>query len=208
MNGLVKGWSAAVVVMVVAGSAQAAVTGVSGAATLGPPPPVASVPAIISPNAQVWDELQNVTLPAGGVQVDMLVNGGTMSSTSPTPGVVTGTVDSHFIHFSAVPNQGAVGSVTFNAPILAVIYSITFLDNTDALLGAGGTTYPTGWSGRDLSSLSVLNASGNVLNFNFFEPGGGALRIEQVRVLTNAIPAPGSAALAGLAALLVARRKR
>lgn len=207
MNGLATGCFGVAAAMVVAGSAHAAVTGVSGAATLGAPPPVASVPAIISPNAQVWDEQQNVTLPAGGLQVDMLVNGGFMTSTAATPGVVTGIVDSHFIHFSAVPNQGAIGSVTFNAPILAVIYSLNFLDWSDPVLGSFGTVYPTGWSGRDLSTISVVTANVNVLNFNFFEPGGGALRIEQVRVLTQ-VPAPGAATLAGIGALVVTRRKR
>ncbi len=211
MSGLQRGWAWFAAVMVCgvgAGSSHAAVSSVSGQANFNAIPPlVASVPNIISPNAEVWDELQSVTLPSGGIQVDMLVNGGTMSSTSPTPGVVTGIVDSHFIHFSAVPNQTAVGSVTFNAPILAVIYSFNFLNASDAPLGWPGTTYPTGGAGREMSAFSVLNASGSTLNFNLFEPGGAALRMEQIRVLT-AVPAPGAAALASLAALVASRRKR
>ncbi len=188
--------------------ANAAITSVAGSANYNAIPPlVASVPNIISPNAEVWDELQSVTVPSGGLQVDMLVNGGTMSSTLPTPGVVNGVVDSHFIHFSAVPNQAAIGSVTFNAPILAVIYSFNFLNASDAPLGWPGTTYPTGIGGREMSLASVVNASGNTLSFNLFEPGTAALRIEQIRVLT-AVPAPGAAALAGLAALVASRRKR
>lgn len=191
---------------IVAGAASAAVSGVTGQGQLIAPPPVANFPGLTGPLADVWNEQTNVTLPASGILVDMLVNGGFMSSNAPTPGVVTGAVDSHFIHFTAGSVSQAAGQVTFSAPILAVIYSDVWLDQSD-FLGAFGTTYPTGQPFRGMNNLGIVVANGNVLDFNFAD-FSGAVEVEQVRVLTRAIPAPGAAALAAVGGLMMARRRR
>ncbi len=193
-------------VMVMSGVASAAVSGVTGQGQLIAPPPIADFPTLTGPLADVWNEQTNVTLPASGILADMLVNGGFMSSNAPTPGVVTGTVDSHFIHFTAGSVTQAIGQVVFSAPILAVMYSDLYLDQSD-FLGAFGTTYPTGQPSRGMNSNGLVVANGNVLDFDF-SAFSGAVEIEQVRVLTRAIPAPGALALAGLGGLTLARRRR
>ncbi len=190
-----------------AGVSSAAITAWSGQAQLIAAPVLADFPVLTGPLADAWDEQVNVTTPSGGVQVDMLVNGGFMTSGAATPGVVVGIYDSHFVHFTAGPNGfQAVGTVTFNAPIEAVIFSDTFLDFSDGIFGAGGTTYPTGQIGRGINPGTFLIANGNVLSFDFLGIPG-AIEIEQVRVLTR-VPTPGSVALGGLGVLVALRRRR
>lgn len=190
-----------------AGVSGAAVTGVTGQGAQISPPVLADFPVLTGPLADVWDEQVNVTTPSSGVQVDMLVNGGFMTSGAATPGLVVGIYDSHFVHFTAGPLAfQATGSVTFNAPIEAVIFSDTFLDLSDGIFGAGGTTYPTGQIGRGINPGSFLIANGNVLQFDFAGIPG-AIEIEQVRVLTR-VPTPGTVALAALSGLVALRRRR
>ncbi|MGD9692193.1 MAG: hypothetical protein AB7G17_12215 [Phycisphaerales bacterium] len=205
MNRTKLGCVGVAVGLVGAGVSMGAITSVAGTVTQIGAPTLANWPTLTGPLADAWDEQQSVTLPAGGVFVDMLVSGGTMSSTSPTPGVVTGIVDSHMLHWSVGPVPQATGTVTFNAPIEGVIYGDLLLDATDALLGAGGTTYPTGQVGRGMNFAGVLTATGNQLHFNFIH-ATGAIDIEQVRVLTR-VPAPGGVCV-GMLGLAAAMRRR
>lgn len=205
-NGM-RGVVCAAVACGAAGVAGAAITSVTGQGVQISPPVLADFPVLTGPLADAWDEQVNVTAPSGGVQVDMLVGGGFMTSGAPTGGVLTAIYDSHFVHFTAGPNGfQAVGSVTFNAPIEAVIFSDLFLDLSDGIFGAGGTTYPTGQFGRGINPGTFLIASGNVLQFDFLGIPG-AIEIEQVRVLTR-VPTPGSVALGALGVLTALRRKR
>ncbi len=189
-----------------AGVSSGAITSVAGMGAQIAPPPIADFPTLSGPFADAWDEQQNVTLPAGGVLVDMFVNGGSMTSGAPTPGVVTGVVDSHFLHQTLGTVPSTSGTVTFSGAILGVIYSDNLLDLSD-FLGAGGTVYPTGQVFRGMNPGGFLSASGNTLQWNF-QSFTGAIEIEQVRVLTRAIPAPGGVCLAGLGGLWGMRRRR
>ncbi len=208
MLGTWKTVVAGLTIGVSAGAACATVTGVSGRAKLVSPPASATFPAILSSRAQVWNERVGVTAPAGGFVVNMLVNGGAMSSRSPTGGVVTGVVDSHFIHWSPLFGRSASGTVTFSDPIVGVMYNDLWLNASDGALGAAGTVYPTGTSvGRGMHPVSSrVFASGNTLRFDFQRFAGD--RIEQVRVLTRPVPAPSGVCVAGLAMVGFARRRR
>lgn len=190
-----------------AGVAGAAISGVVGNGQLISPPAIANFPTLTGPLADAWNEQTNVTLPSSGVLVDMFVNGGFMTSGAATPGVVTGVVDSHFLHWTAGPVPQAIGTVTFSMPILGVIFSDTLLDATDALLGWGGTTYPTTLAQRGMNPFGSLVANGNTLQFNFLS-AAGFIDIEQVRVLTRAVPAPGGVCLGVLGLAAGLRRRR
>lgn len=187
-----------------AGSAQAAIVSVSLPNLQIAPPPVANFPALTFPDAVAWDEQQGVPVSAG-VLANLTVNPG--NSGSPTPGMVVGVFDSHFIHWGHFTGVAASGTVTFSGPIEAVIYGDTLLNLSDPTFGALGTVYPTGQPLRGLNNNSFIAISGNTLTFNF-NPVAGATEVEQVRVLTRPVPAPGAAALAGLGGLLIARRRR
>lgn len=185
--------------------ASAAIVGVTGMTTwLGVPPPSCVPTALTGQFAFAWDEQQNVFL---NQPVDMVNNPG--SSNAPVPGFVNGVYDSHFLHFD---NQSgtppATGTITFNNPIVAVIYKNGLLDISDPTAGAGGTTYPTGFFFRGLQTApsSFVTISGNTLTFdlNTFHP---VYVIDQIRVLTQA-PTPGSMALLGLAGAATLRRCR
>ncbi len=187
-----------------AAASQGAIVSVSGQVTQIAPPTNANFPTLLGPLAQAWDEQQAVTVSAG-LFADITANPG--SSGSPTPGVVFGNFNSHFLHISSVPAPGfAGGLVTFDGPIVAVMFNDTTLDLSDTL-GAFGTTYPTGLVGRGIGGQSNLAVLGNTLRFSLFGSATGALDIEQVRVLTQPVPAPGALALGGLGLIALRRRR-
>jgi uncharacterized protein (TIGR03382 family) len=187
-----------------ASPALGAIVSVSGQCVQVSPPPVANFPAIMNALAEVWDEQQGVFVSAG-VLADITTNPG--NSGAPTSGMVTGLFDSHFIHWGHFTGLAASGTVTFSDLIAAVIYSDLLLDVSDATFGASGTVYPTLQVLRGLDPQSFVSVSGNTLTFNFV-PVPGAVEVEQVRVLTRPIPAPGSLTLLGLGGAAVLRRRR
>lgn len=192
------------IALFMAAASQGSIVSVVGQGTQIAPPTVANFPTLLGPLAQAWDEQQNVTI-SSGVLADITANPG--SSLTPTPGVVVGTFNSHFLHFTGVPAPGfAAGAITFDGPIVAVMFNDTTLDLSD-YLGAIGTTYPTGLVGRGLNSQSFVTVLGNTLRFNLFASTAGALEIEQVRVLTHPVPAPGTLALAAGGLVMIRRRR-
>lgn len=189
----------------IASSATAAITGVSGQTTwLGVNPASATFGSLTGPNVYAWDEKTNIT--TTGVWADMINNPANESSA--IPGVVAGTFDSHFLHLDN-PNGffGTSGSVTFSSQIVAVFFRAVNLDNTDALFGNNTTTYDTFYPLRGLNAASMFSINNNLLKFNLTALAPTAEMIE-LRVLTHSVPAPGAALLLGLGCLAAARRRR
>lgn len=186
-------------------SASGAITGVAGMTTWLGTPPVSCVPgALTGGTVYTWDEQQNVS--TSGVFVDMTNNPG--SSFGAIPGVIAGNFDSHFLHLEDYSGVGPFsGSVTFSGTIIGVIFVNLTLDATDALFGAGGTTYPTGYPFRGLNTQSSFGITGNTLKFtlNALSP---VPEVVQIRVLTHPVPTPATAAVLGLGGLVAARRRR
>lgn len=185
--------------------ASATIVSWSGMVNVLGSPPGSCVPtALTGQTAYAWNEKQNVLL---NLTVDMVNNPG--SSNSPTPGAVNGVYDSHFLHLDDQSGVGPfTGTLTFNNPIVAVIFKNTLLDNSDGPAGAITTVYPTGnpWRGLPTAPSSFVTIVGNTLSFNLntFHP---VYVVDQVRILTQA-PTPGSAALLGLAGITCVRRRR
>ncbi len=189
------------------GSADAAITGTLGQASWLLTPPASALPgALPGTPAYCWDEQTNVNYSA--LAVNMNTNG-FFTGNTPYFGLVSGSFDSHFIHFDASAGvANAQGTVFFSSNIIAVIYDNVLLDNTDGSLGAFATTYPTFNPGRSesliLGQSSVL-VSGNMLRFDsWISP---ANYMCELRVLTHAVPTPGAFALMGIGGLACVRRR-
>ncbi len=189
-----------------ASGAAAAITGFTGSAfQIGSP--VSCLPTILPTGNQVfvWDEQQGVTVT--GLPVELSIN--PSNTGSPTSGLVSGLLDSHFIHYDHFGQ--ANGTVTFALSIVGVAYIDTSLDVSDAVTGSLGTAYPTSNATRGAFSLPFLNdfidINGNVLTFKI-DTISPVNDFTQIRVYTKAVPAPGTIALLTAGGLLTARRRR
>lgn len=191
--------------LVTASTATADITAVAGMTTLVGAPAMADQFGLNGPNAYAFKEKQNFVIAA--TPVDMVNNPG--NSGAPVAGAVVGLVDSHMIHFAPLnsPTFQAIGSVTFDGPIIGVSFTQPLLDVSDGPAGAGGTIYPTDNPIRSTQAPSFFSINANVLTFDLFAMPGTA-DFEQIRVFTRPIPAPGSMALLGLGGLLAATRRR
>jgi hypothetical protein len=139
--------------------AWAAISSTSGQVLKITPPPSVELHMLESNTTQfTFDERQCVTL-AAALTVSISTPGLYDQSTDLTPGrIPAGTkVSSHFIQAdkigeSAIP-IALEGTLTTDAPILGVIVRAAHLDRSD-FLGAIGTVYPTGHSGRVIQLLN------------------------------------------------------
>lgn len=189
-----------------AGIASAAITGTTGAAfQIGSP--VSCFPLALPTGTQafVWDEQQGITVT--GLPVELSIN--PSNSGAPTPGLVSGLLDSHFVHFD---HMGQVnGTVTFATNIIGVAYRPNSLDVSDPVTGSLGTAYPTGNGMRGAFSMPFLNdfidINANVLTFKL-DTISPVYDFTQIRVYTKAVPAPGTIALLTAGGVLAARRRR
>ncbi len=143
-----------------------------------------------------FNEKQNVLLGSNLV----LDQGGTL---------MAGTrVASHGVVFDPSGDRTLIGSVTFDRPILGLIWTTNRLVATDALLGLPDITYNSpgarGLENRDQPGTSF---SGNVLTINDWRASSPG---DNLRVLTAAVPEPATWAMMilgfGLVGLAARRR--
>lgn len=196
----------ALAVLGLTGSASALITGTTGNAfQIGAPTSCLPLALPTFTQAFCWDEQQGINVT--GLPVDLVIN--PSNSILPTAGLVSGLIDSHIVHYDHLGQSN--GTVTFKDPIIGVAYSDLFLDVSDAVVGAGGTTYPTTVPFRGCFSLPFLNdfvdINGNVLTFKL-DTLSPVYDFDQIRVYTRVVPAPGTIALLTAGGVLAGRRRR
>lgn len=181
-------------------------------------PPASLLPGALedASNIHLIQETPDTTL-AVGVNVDVTAAGLYYPGSALTPGTIpAGTRVASYILHADPPGTGLItftGSWTAPGQILGIILSDSNLDNSDAILGNGGTAYPSGLQYRGLDfSLQIypdfLFFNGSQLIVSVFRT---ARVIDQVRIIT-AVPEPSSMVLGLLGAvglgMMVYRRKQ
>lgn len=173
-------------------------------------------------NTQIreFPEVQNFTLPAGGVTADVTVPGTSPSSTSQnlSTGVIpAGTVvDSYFLHFDPVgepnPADTLSGSITFNEPVLGLIALSQTQDDSEPILGLPGVTYADGkYHGMELEPGSGASGTNDVLTLSAdrytvsFTMSAGE-NADELRIVT-AVPEPMSLSILAAAPVMLLRRR-
>lgn len=167
---------------------------------------------------RVFDEQQNAVLPVDlsyglAPPVDPLT-----WPTSPTsPPLPSGTtVSSYFVHFDPIGTSTALvtltGSITFDAPIVRVIVGTPGLDATDSNnLSHPVAPIPLGlpdlyytWGGlRTLESVDQIEVTLTAPRTLAFTLAAGD-SIDQIRVLTAAVPEPTPGQAVGIGLLVLA----
>src|SRR6266478_464831 len=147
-----------------------------------------------SPNLFGFDEDQNILL-AAPLTVDV--------GSSPIP---AGTlVASHYIFFDPGPSQQIIGTVDFDADVLAIMTSTATLAASDFLANTGVNYLNPGARGLEPGDSVTISGPKQIL-FDTFASSPG----DYVRVLTEfsptaaAVPEPGSLSLLGSGLLALA----
>ncbi len=127
----------------------------------------------------------------GNLAVDVVNPVGTYSETQVQPGTIpAGTkVDSYLVHLDEATNQGLAlnGSLTFDRPVLGLIFLVPTLNASDAVVGAPATTYPTGSTpsrGYELASDRV-QVSANRRTVTFSSSVGTPGFQDDLRIITE-----------------------
>jgi hypothetical protein len=208
----------ALVVAACAGAAHAGIVSVGGDAEWIAAPADARLNVLTNNKvARVWNEQQNISLTTS-VTVDIDGSSGVYNGNGDL-GVYSlpaGTLaSSHYIHFDSEGSQSASakGWVHFDEIIIGVIVlgdgrddGKNHLDMSDWL--SSGTIYGDGIRNRgmELSNNEKIEISADrrtlFFSFGISNPG------DYVRVITRAVPTPGTAALSLAGLSLVARRRR
>ena len=139
-----------------------------------------------TPNLYGFDEDQNILL------------GAPLSVDTPAGQLATGTtVASHYIFFDPGPTQRLIGTVTFDAPVLAIIFSTNNLDDSDFLADTGVTYLNPGLRGLERGDVVTISDTFEIsIDFTASTPG------DYIRVLTAF--SPGAATEPGTLAVLAA----
>jgi len=154
----------------------------------GPPPSIVAGSLEHSTLIRVFKERAGYRLPSD-VTVDTNQPGRTYEGDGPNAVIRAGTVvDCYMVHYDAVGGSGGSttgSSLSFAGTILGVIVSNSTLDNTDTVLGAPGTSYPTGNISRHIeegNDTVFLSNSMKSVDLDVIAVGGAW--IDEMRIVT------------------------
>jgi hypothetical protein len=192
-------------------SAHAGIVSVTGNGTLIDAPASVATNVGLESNstAFVFSEQSGFTL-SSPATVDITASGSYPTAASLTPGsIAAGTVvDSTYFHFDPVGTNDSLRynvTIEFNADILGLAILDGTLTGTD-FLGAPGTTYVANNRGLELNRQDLVSVAGRTVTIT----GLASTASDDFRIITSAVPEPGSLALVGLAltgAALASRRR-
>lgn len=157
--------------------------------------------------AMIWDEKQGISV--SSLPAEILNNPG--NSAFPSPGNYTGLVDSHMIHHETYWYYGLTvkGTITFNNPIVAVIYDFQHLNPSDAFFAPTGTTYSHLHNFRGFTpGAGYVIVNGPTLTFELPVSAIPLADYDEIRVLTAAVPSPGPLGAIFLGSCVSLRRRR
>lgn len=192
-----------------AAPALGTISSFTGAVSYHATPPAASKWGTWSNGATVhaWTERTNITVT--GLAAQMITN--PSNSAFPTAGAYSGVVDSHMIHHESywIYYGTITGTITFNDPIVAVIYDWWSLKASDSVCGAPGTAYSPQYNFRGFApGTCLISINNKTLTFTLPVSNQPLADYDEIRVLTAPIPTPGAAALACIGGLIALRRRR
>ena len=199
----------------IASSAQASVVASGDGVSIAAPSSVMTGALTSDSNFYVFEE-KTTTLGAP-LAVDWFASNGGNLTNGGGGTIAAGTpLTSYFVHFEPASTTSEVsGNLTFSQKIIAVIFNWDNLGASDSVLGATGTTYPTGQTGRKYESFDQENSylvNDYTLHINtksWFNPKEHLM--DQARVITAPVPVPAALWLFGsgiLALLGISRRRK
>lgn len=198
-------------VCLVTGIANAEIIGTGGAGVV-VPAPVSLLPGSLDSATTIFgiNERQNIVL-GGDLWVDIRATGVVSAWNELSGGVIpAGTaVSSHLIHMDTdTDEQMLVEAIfTFDAPILGLIVSRKSLLESDPNLGFVSTLYDDGeWRGPELEVVDrvAIGEDGRSVWVMMQQ----TTELDEIRVVTAAVPAPGALGVLGGAGLFARRRRR
>ncbi|MBK9119758.1 MAG: PEP-CTERM sorting domain-containing protein [Phycisphaerales bacterium] len=200
------------VVTMLASHAAADIIEVGGAAVLAEPPASIALNQWES-DTEIRGFFERQTTLLSDLALDHVNTGLVDYESLLVPGFVSaGTaVQSYLFHADSVDGFDALlsGYVVFDAPNLSVLIHTASMNGTDDMLGRPGVTYGNS-PGRRLElppgSLDMFEISGDRTRLDFTLKFGAAY--DEIRIITAAVPEPGSLALLSLMGLTGMRRRR
>ena len=140
-----------------------------------------------TPNLYAFDEDQNIVL-AAPLDVDI--------GTGPLP--IGTTVASHYVFFDPGPTQTMVATVTFDAPVLAILTSTARLAATDFLANTGVDYLNPGLRGLEVGDLVTISGPNQITFATSASSPGDYVRVLTAFSPAAAIPEPTTLLLLGV----------
>jgi len=156
---------------------------------------------------QTFNEAQNVQVNENQIQVDFLLGDNFfvgdsirgIYNSNKSLSLAAGNYNSHLLHFDPLGiSSGSIfnASISFEEEIVAIILGGRTLNATDGVFGGIGTTYQQNNSRRLERHDFLTFKSANTLTLDRLAVG--KYWIDNARVITQAVPEPGSMTLFGL----------